>query len=420
MYFSKKQNLLRLLYTIGIYLANFHLRIIGIFNHKIKLGIEGRAKTFKTLESNLSKTDQTIWFHCASLGEYEQGLPVFKEVRKLYSNHKIVLSFFSPSGYEIRKNTDIADIVVYLPMDTQANAQMFLKLVNPQLTVFVKYDIWPNYLLELKKRQLKAILISALFRKNQSYFQWYGAMMRKSLSAFEHIFVQNEASKLLLKTIDFHKVSIAGDTRFDRVFDQLNHDNSLQFLDVFKDDKLCVVIGSSWPEDEKLLIPYLNESTSDKIKFIIAPHNMNSNRINDLISGLKRNTVMYSEMEGKNLSEYSVFILDTIGILSKTYSYAAIAYVGGAMGTTGMHNILEPAVFGIPIVIGKNHQKFPEAKQMIERAGVISISNFDELKTTMDNLISLDSKRKELGELNRHYIDDNRGAVDQIMDFIRI
>lgn len=411
---------MRLLYTIGIYIAVFHLKIISLFNHKIKLGIEGRAKTFETLERNLSKTDQTIWFHCASLGEYEQGLPVFKELRKLYSNHKIVLSFFSPSGYEIRKNTDVADIVVYLPMDTKTNAKRFLDLVHPQLTIFVKYDIWPNYLLELKKRHLRAILISSLFRKHQSYFKWYGSMMRTSLSAFEHIFVQDEASKLLLKTIDFHQVSISGDTRFDRVFDQLSQDNSLQFLDVFKQDKLCMVIGSSWPEDEKLLIPYLNESSSENIKYVIAPHNIKSQQIDELIALLKIKTVLYTEMEGKNLSEYSVFILDTIGILSKTYSYADIAYVGGAMGTTGMHNILEPAAFGVPIIIGKNHHKFPEARQMIEQAGVLSISNYDELKTTMNNLIAQNGKRKELGVLNGQYIVNHRGAVDQIMDFIRI
>ncbi len=245
-------------------------------------------------------------------------------------------------------------------------------------------------------------------------------MMRKSLSAFEHIFVQDEVSNLLLKKIDFHQVSIAGDTRFDRVFDQLKHDNSLQFIDAFKQDKLCVVIGSSWPEDEKLLIPFINESLSENIKYIIAPHNIKSNQMDELISDIKVKTVLYTEMEGKNLSDYSVFILDTIGILSKTYSYADIAYVGGAMGTTGMHNILEPAVFGVPIIIGKNHQKFPEAKQMIEYAGVVSISNYDELKTTMNKLIAQNFKRKELGVLNRQYIINHRGAVDQIMDFIRI
>ncbi len=411
---------MRLLYNIGIYIANFHLKIIAFFNNKIKLGIEGRAKTFETLDRNLSITDQTVWLHCASLGEYEQGLPVFKEVRKLYSNHKIVLSFFSPSGYEIRKNTDAADIVVYLPMDTKANAKRFLNLVHPQLTVFVKYDIWPNYLLELKRRQLKAILISALFRKNQSYFKWYGSMMRESLSAFEHVFVQDEASFLLLKTIDFPQVSIAGDTRFDRVFDQLSQDNSLKFIEAFKQDKLCVVIGSSWPEDEDLLVPFINEFPSENIKYIIAPHNIKKNQINDLVSSLKVKTVLFTEIEGKKFSDYSVFILDTIGILTKTYSYADIAYVGGAMGTTGLHNILEPAVFGVPIVIGKNHQNFPEAKQMIEHAGVVSISNYDELKTTLNKLIAQESKRKEFGVLNSQFIIHHRGAVNQILDFIRI
>lgn len=420
MYFSKKQNYLRFLYTLGIYIANFHLKIIALFNHKINLGVEGRKKTFKLLEQSLQKKDQTIWFHCASLGEYEQGLPVLKELRKLYSTHKIVLTFFSPSGYEIRKNTEVADIVAYLPLDTKSNAKRFLELVHPELTIFVKYDIWPNYLMELKKRHLKAILISALFRKNQSYFKWYGNIMRKALSGFEHIFVQDESSKSLLKNIHLNNVTVAGDTRYDRVSDQLNLDNKLSFIEAFKQDIICIVIGSSWPEDEKLLIPFINESISKNIKFIIAPHNLNPIQINEMISSLKVKTVLFSEMENKRLSEYSVFIIDTIGILSKIYSYADIAYVGGAMGTTGLHNILEPAVFGVPILIGRNHKKFPEAKKMIEEAGVVSIANYHELNTNLSELINNLSKRKEFGKLNKKFIQQNQGAVVQILNYVRI
>lgn len=411
---------MRFLYTIGIYIANFHLKIIALLNHKLKLGVDGRAKTFQILQNSINDTDNIIWLHCASLGEYEQGLPVFKELRKLYPNHKVVLSFFSPSGYEIRKNTEIADVVVYLPMDTKANANRFLDIVLPELTVFVKYDIWPNYLLELKKRSLKAVLISALFRSNQSYFKAYGAMMRNALSAFEHIFVQDKNSMDLLKSINFDNVSIAGDTRFDRVSDQLNQDNKLPFIEQFKEDKLCVVIGSSWPEDEELLIPFINENAPKDLKFIIAPHNMKSNQINDLVAKLNVKTVLYSEKVGKNLEDYSVFIIDTIGLLSKIYSYADIAYVGGAMGTTGLHNILEPAVFGVPIIIGKNHNKFPEAKRMIEEAGMLSISNYNELESTLSGLIETSKKRLELGQKNRRFITTNKGAVIRIMDYLRI
>jgi 3-deoxy-D-manno-octulosonic-acid transferase len=411
---------LRFLYNIGIYIANFHLKIIAHFNHKLKLGVDGRAKSFQILQDAINDTDNTIWLHCASLGEYEQGLPVFKELRKLYPNHKVVLTFFSPSGYEIRKNTDVADVVVYLPMDTKANASHFLDVVHPELTVFVKYDIWLNYLLELKKRKLKAILISALFRSNQLYFKTYGAMMREALSAFEHIFVQDKNSWELLKSSNFDNIAIAGDTRFDRVSDQLKQDNTLPFIEKFKQDKLCVVIGSSWPEDEELLIPFINNYASKDLKYIIAPHNMKSNQINDLVAKLKVKTVLFSEKEDKNLEDYSVFIINTIGLLSKMYSYADIAYVGGAMGTTGLHNILEPAVFGVPVIIGKNHNKFPEAKRMIEEAGVLSVSNYHELENTLSGLIETSKKRLELGQKNSRFITSNRGAVIRIVDYLRI
>lgn len=383
------------------------------------MGVEGRSKTFAILEEQLSAETKTFWFHCASLGEYEQGLPIFKQLRKENPDHKIVLTFFSPSGYEIRKNTDVADMVVYLPLDTKANAKRFIQLVNPELTIFVKYDIWPNYLNELKKNNLRAILISATFRKEQSYFRFYGRMMRNALRTFEHIFVQNENSKNLLHTINLNNVTVAGDTRYDRVSDQLLQDNTLPFIEQFKDGKLGVVIGSSWPEDESLFINYINRSESKNIKFIIAPHNIKSHQIENFIGQLNKKTVLFSEKDHNNLSEYDVFIIDTIGILSKIYSYADIAYVGGAMGSTGLHNILEPAAFGVPVIIGKNYKKFPEAFQMIDNGGVISIKNQQELYQILDKLIENPQKRKELGQLNALFIKKNKDAVIQIMKFIR-
>ena len=383
------------------------------------MGVEGRSKTFAILEEHINTNDHIFWFHCASLGEYEQGLPIFKQLRKENPDHKIVLTFFSPSGYEIRKNTDVADMVVYLPLDTKANAKRFIQLVNPELTIFVKYDIWPNYLNELKKNNLRAILISATFRKEQSYFRFYGRMMRNALGTFEHIFVQNENSKNLLHTINLNNVTVAGDTRYDRVSDQLLQDNTLPFIEQFKDGKLGVVIGSSWPEDESLFINYINRSESKNIKFIIAPHNIKSHQIENFIGQLNKKTVLFSEKDHNNLSEYDVFIIDTIGILSKIYSYADIAYVGGAMGSTGLHNILEPAAFGVPVIIGKNYKKFPEAFQMIDNGGVISIKNQQELYQILDKLIENPQKRKELGQLNALFINKNQDAVIQIMKFIR-
>ena len=405
------------LYNIALYSVEFLLKITALFNEKIKKGVQGRSKTFAILEEHLSNNDRTFWFHCASLGEYEQGLPIFKQIKKDNPTHKIVLTFFSPSGYDVRKNTDIADVVVYLPMDTTANAKRFVKLVRPELTIFVKYDIWPNYLSELKRGSLKAILISATFRKEQSYFKFYGGMMRTALRAFEHIFVQHDYSKTLLNSIGLNTVTVAGDTRYDRVSDQLLQDNTLPFIEQFKDGKLCVVVGSSWPEDEALFVNYIN--SSKEVKFIIAPHNIKSNQIHQFVNQLQKSTVLFSEKEDKNLSAYDVFIIDTIGILSKIYSSADIAYVGGATGQTGLHNILEPAVFGVPIIIGKNYKKFPEAYQMIDNGGVISIKNSEELQKVLNELIQNSTKRERLGQLNTTFIKNNKNAVVQIMEYIR-
>jgi len=408
-----------LLYNITIQLASVVLKLLSLFNNKLKLGVDGRALTFNKLDQFLNKSDKTLWFHCASLGEYEQGLPIFTELRKDYPNHKIVLSFFSPSGYEIRKNAPFADLVVYLPLDTKNNAKRFINLVNPELTVFVKYEIWPNYLNEIKSRGLRAILISAVFRKDQSFFKWYGSQTKKALFAFEHIFTQNETSKKLLESINYTNATISGDTRFDRVSNQLNTDNNLDFIKVFKDNKLCIVVGSSWPEDESLIIEFINNYVGIPIKFIIAPHNIKSKQIENIQTNLKKPSILFTQKEKKDLSQYDVFILDTIGLLSKTYSYADIAYVGGAMGNTGLHNILEPAVFGVPIIIGKNYQKFPEAFDMIKNKGVKSVSNITELGTELNSLINDPESRLTTGNQNADFIKKNKGAVIQIMQYLR-
>ncbi|WP_418509138.1 3-deoxy-D-manno-octulosonic acid transferase [Corallibacter sp.] len=419
MYFSIKERTLGIFYNFTIYLAQFVLRVLSLFNAKIKLGVRGRKETFQKLKNTIQKNDKTLWFHCASLGEYEQGLPVFRVLKSQYPTHKIVLTFFSPSGYEIRKNTDIADIVVYLPLDSKHNAKHFLNMVNPELTIFVKYDIWPNYLKEVKKRNLKAILISALFRKDQSFFKFYGKGMREALFAFEHIFTQDNSSKELLESIHYNSVTISGDTRFDRVYNQLKIDNTLDFVNTFKQNNLCVVAGSTWPEDENLLIDFINNHQNDNVKFIIAPHNIKSNQISKLKNSLNKKTILFSEKDSNDLSQYHVLIIDTIGLLSKIYSYANIAYVGGAIGNTGLHNTLEPAVFGVPIIIGNHYEKFPEAKSMIKNQGMFSISDKKTLNLTLQELLSNSEKRTKSGALNLEYIKKNKGAVIQIIDFLR-
>jgi len=409
----------KLLYNIAIQLAALALKFLSLFNNKLKLGVIGRAKTFNLLQQSIKKGDQTLWFHCASLGEYEQGLPIFTELRKDYPKHKIVLTFFSPSGYEIRKNAPFADVVVYLPLDSKQHAKRFINMINPELTIFVKYEIWPNYLKQIKAKGLKAILISAVFRKEQSFFKWYGTQTKNALFAFDHIFTQNDHSKTLLESIGYTNVTVSGDTRFDRVSNQLEIDNNLPFLDEFKDNKLCIVIGSSWPEDETILVNFINAYEGLPVKFIIAPHNIKSKQIENIQSGLHKSTVLFTKKEGQNLQDYDVFILDTIGVLSKAYSYANIAYVGGAMGTTGLHNILEPAVFGVPIIIGKNYSKFPEAYDMIANGGVLSVANKAQLSSNLNLLITDKEYRRTTGLKNLNFINDNKGAVIKVTDFLK-
>ncbi|GAL88136.1 3-deoxy-D-manno-octulosonic acid transferase [Jejuia pallidilutea] len=415
-----KMMTLQFIYNIGISFTGFILKIVALFNAKIKLGVAGRQQTFKIIKQHIKPTDQTLWFHCASLGEYEQGLPVFEKLRAHYKKYKIVLSFFSPSGFEIRKNSPIADVVVYLPIDTQKNAIQFLKLVNPELSVFVKYDIWPNYLKFLKANKLKAILISAAFRPQQIYFKSYGHLFRKSLYAFDHIFTQNESSKALLATIGYKNATVSGDTRFDRVSNQLKTNNTLDFIETFKQDYLCVVVGSSWPEDDALFIDFINNETPTEVKFIVAPHNIKPNQIKDLTSKLNTKTVLYSEKDQKQLKDYNVLIVDTIGLLSKIYSYADIAYVGGAMGTTGLHNTLEPAVFGVPIIIGPNHKKFPEAQAFINNGGMFSVTNQKQFNDILKKLLENGDFRHNTGSKNSEFVKKQSGAVIQILDYLRI
>ncbi|HLU84510.1 MAG TPA: glycosyltransferase N-terminal domain-containing protein [Vicingaceae bacterium] len=406
------------IYNIGIQLIRFGLKGFSLFSDKIRKGNVGRKITFEILRENLKKTDSTFWFHCASLGEYEQGLPLFNVIRERFPKHKIVLSFFSPSGYEVRKKSPIADIVVYLPLDTKSNAKKFLDIVKPELTVFVKYDIWPNYLMELKKRQFRAILISANFRETQSFFKFYGKPLRDALFAFEHIFTQNESSKKLLVTIGYDNVTVSGDTRFDRVSNQLEQNNHLDFVETFKQNKLCVVAGSTWPDDEAFLTEFINNEFSSNVKFIIAPHNIKKEQIKSLQEKLVVKSVLFSEKTTEQLKDAQVLIVDTIGLLSKIYSYADIAFVGGAVGTTGLHNILEPAVFGVPIIIGSNYSKFPEAKAMIALKGVFSISTQKEFDFTIMELIKDPTKRSIAGNSNSNYTKENKGALNKIMTYL--
>lgn len=412
------------LYNIITLLAAQLLKLVAIFSPKMKLFVDGRKSVFQTLANKIQSSDKTIWFHAASLGEYEQGLPVIEAMKQQFPNHKIVVTFFSPSGYEVRKNNTVADVTVYLPLDTISNAKKFISLVHPEMAFFIKYEYWPNYLNELKKQQIKTYLISGILRENQAFFKWYGGFYRNALQTFDYFFVQNESSKKLLQSIGFNNVKVSGDTRFDRVVSILERDNSLDFIEQFKDHTTTIVIGSSWPKDEALLVNYINQS-SDDVKFIIAPHNIKQEQISILKNQIQKKTISYSEkdemlkqVQRDKLEDFQVFIIDTIGILTKIYSYADIAYVGGGFGNPGVHNILEPATFGVPVVIGPNYSHFAEATALVNMEGCISIQNQTQLNEAFDLLLHNEDERLEKGHICSTFVQMNKGATQTIMNHI--
>ncbi len=418
MYFSGNYLLVRFIYNLLIHLTWFVLGFVAVFNKKIRLFISGRKETFQILKNKIGpKGDKVIWIHAASLGEYEQGLPILERLKQNYLEHKILLTFFSPSGFEVKKDSTPADIVTYLPMDSSSNVKRFLDIVNPSIAIFIKYEIWPNYLLELKKREVPTLLVSALFSKRQIFFKPYGGFMRKSLKSFHHFFVQDENSKQLLHSIGLMEASVSGDTRFDRVSEILHRDNSLEFMDSFKQDKTCFVAGSTWPEDEKIIVNYIN-SAPETLKFVLAPHTMKPAHIERLAHSISKSVIKYSELDNGNISLKNVLIIDTIGLLTKIYSYADITYVGGGFAT-GLHNTLEPAVFGIPVIIGPTYVGFNEAEELVTRKGIYSIKNQKQFNSLLDRFLSDSDFRKETGKINTTYINESQGATSMIFNYIK-
>ncbi|SOC78841.1 3-deoxy-D-manno-octulosonic-acid transferase [Salinimicrobium sediminis] len=393
------------------------LPLSGRFNEKLKLFTEGRRGLFEKLASEISPQDKTILIHAASLGEYEQAVPVILKLKEIFPKHKIVLSFFSPSGYEVKKDRSLADVVTYLPLDTQKNAEGFLDLVHPDWVLFVKYEFWPNLLRTLQKRNIRSLLISGAFREDQLFFKPYGRWMQKYLEALEFFFLQNKSSLELLQGIGFENARVSGDTRYDRVSAQLEQDNRLIFIEEFLQDKLCLVAGSTWPEDEELLVDYLN-AAGDEVKFIIAPHTLKKEKIRDLQEKVKVPTVLYSDKADKKLEDYKVFVIDTIGLLTRIYSYADIAYVGGAAGDTGLHNVLEPAAFGIPVIIGKNYSKFPEASALKEAGALFSVKSKEEAAEVLNRLLQNEDFRRRKGKAAADLIEEQRGATLMISDYL--
>ncbi|WP_442264489.1 3-deoxy-D-manno-octulosonic acid transferase [Tenacibaculum sp. ZS6-P6] len=405
------------LYNILIHLAYYIIQCLSLFNKKLKLFVNGRKETFKKLAS-ITSNDRVFWIHAASLGEFEQARPIIEKLKIKYPNHKIVVTFFSPSGYEIRKNYNLADIVCYLPFDTRRNVKRFIELVHPDLAIIVKYEFWPNLLNQLKKSNTKTILVSGIFRKDQLFFKSYGQWMRKFLHTFSFFFVQNESSKKLLNDINLENVNVSGDTRFDRVSEILDQDNTIEAIELFKNNTYTVVAGSTWKEDDECIVNYINNHAKKDEKFIIAPHNIDKNKIEELRNLILEKTILYSERNNVNLSDYKVLIVDNIGLLTKIYSYANTAYVGGGLAT-GLHNILEPATFGIPVVFGGNkHQKFQEAKDLMLLGGAKTILNTNDFSNIFVSLKKDINLRVTMGNINKKYIEDNIGATQNILYYI--
>lgn len=378
----------------------------------------GQWKTNATLREKIDRNAKYIWFHASSLGEFEQGRPMMEKIKAEHPGYKILLTFFSPSGYEVRKNYNGADVICYLPFDTPYRVKKFVNLANPAIAVFIKYEFWGNYLCELKRREIPVYIISAIFRPDQLFFQWYGIPYRKMLTCFNHLFVQDQRSKALLEEYGITNVTVTGDTRFDRVLDVRRQAREISVVERFvKNEKgeqmLTLVAGSSWPQDEEILLRYFNEHP--EMKLIIAPHEIHREHLMYIESLLKRPSIRLSEAAGdSNLSGKDCLIIDSFGLLSSIYRYGQIAYIGGGFGA-GIHNTLEAAVYGLPVLFGPKYHKFKEAKDLIAVGGGFSVSDEKAFCAQMDELLTYHEVLEASGKAASDFVNKNAGATDQVL-----
>ena len=402
---------MRFLYNIFIHIYILALNLISPFNKKVKTMLKGEKECFDRLQ-NLNSGDKVAWFHCASLGEFEQGRPLIEEVKKQFPEYKILLSFYSPSGYESKKDYALADYVVYLPNDTKSNAKKFVKKVNPDLIFFIKYEFWYNYISALKGRRL--FQVSLILRQNQYFFSWYGKWFAKQLKNFEHFFVQNQQTANLLNKIGYKNVTISGDTRFDRVMTIANNAKSFTEIEKFcEGNQKIILAGSSWLADEKIIQQAVKNLD---IKLIIAPHVVGENHINE-IQQLFPEAILYSEL-ANNDKKSNILIINCIGILSNLYQYCDIAYIGGGFGV-GIHNTLEAATFGKPICFGTNYHKFQEAIDLINLKAAYSISNQEELKQVLETLLNNEKIYNQSAEASKDYVKTKIGACKKIIEYLK-
>jgi 3-deoxy-D-manno-octulosonic-acid transferase len=403
---------MQILYSIAVRLIRCILYIVPI-SGKTKQFVDGRKRIWKDIKTIPSERE-VIWMHCASLGEYEQGLPILKALKTKNPQAFYLVSFFSPSGYLVKKTHQVADLTTYLPWDNRTDVCRFINIVKPAKVLFVKYEFWPNLLIELQKQRIPVYLISGHFRSHQLFFKPWGGWFRKLLKGFSHIFVQNKGSHELLTAIGVKQVSISGDTRYDRVQQQKQ---DLPIIKTFVGDRKCIVAGSTWPQDIAVLKDTISQTPNDWC-WLIAPHEINKQHTKLLMDQLPSTSQRFTVRDEDKLSQAAVLVLDTIGLLSSCYQYGEIAYVGGGMGTKGLHNILEPAAAGIPVVIGKNFDRFPEAVELVLKGGVVSISSQQEAKQEFLSLINDRNQRKEKGKVNHKYIIENLGATNKIVNVL--
>ena len=404
------------LYNISIVLYYIVVAFVSLWDKKAKQWIVGRKDIFKRMAEVISPEDKVVWIHAASLGEFEQGRPVIEKIRERQPEYKILVTFYSPSGYEIRKNYAGADYIFYLPIDTPGNAKKFLDVAHPEIAIIVKYEFWLNLLSELKRRGVRTYLISAIFRRNSIFFRSYGSIWRQALDSFEQMFVQNEESKELLHEIGFDNVVVAGDTRFDRVAEIARNVKKVPIVERFKGDSPLFVAGSTWGPDEEILQTLINDNP--QIKFVVAPHEMENSRIERIIAQTKGGAVRYTQCnEVSDFSKTQVLILDTIGILSSVYGYATWSYIGGGFGV-GIHNTLEAATFGLPIAFGPNYQKFKEARDMVALGAATKVESAEDLSAWFAPLRDDKSALQRAGSAAKSYTQRNQGATSLIMKIV--
>ena len=402
-----------LLYNLGLRIYVFLIYIASFFNKKANAWLKGRSNI------QYQRFNKSAWFHFASLGEFEQGLPVLAGFRSAHSDTAIVITFFSPSGYEIRKNTPLADAVYYLPLDTAANARHFIDAIQPTIAVFTKYEYWYHYFYELNRKNVPLFVISGIFRPNQVFFKWYGGLYRQMLGFVTHFFVQDENSKNLLQNIRVTNVSVSGDTRFDRVWDNAQNQKSFPVIEEFTKGNKVFIAGSTWPEDEELLAQLIKAKPD--WKFIIAPHEIKEEKITRLIGLLPSNSAMrYSDVSNlkSQISNLKIIVIDNIGMLSSLYQYGQIAYIGGGFGV-GIHNTLEAAAFGLPVIFGPNYQKFKEARDLVALELGFSINDANELKETFSDLTEDNARLSHVSQKIKDYVKENTGATGMILDYVK-